>query len=153
MNYLTAMGLCIVAAAIEGLCSGRGPMSQLSVTKQPSWSPPNWVWVLIGFAWYGICFVALARLLALWPASRMPVALLVVLMLANGGANIFQFRMKRLDLAFLYLFPYWLVLAAFIWAAWPLDQLTCGLFAAYAAYQVYAAFWGYALWRMNPRLR
>jgi tryptophan-rich sensory protein len=61
--------------------------------------------------------------------------------------------MGRLDLAFYFLFPYWLLLGAFIWSAWPLDRLTVGLFAIYGVYQVYAAFWCYQLWRMNPPVR
>lgn len=150
MNYVIALSICVVAAAIEGLCAGRDPMGQLKAMKQPSWSPPNWVWVLIGIAWYGICFVGLARLLALGADHWLPLILLTALMLANASANIFGFRMKRLDLAFYFLFPYWLLLAAFFYVACPLDRLTCGLFAIYALYQVYAAIWGYRLWRMNP---
>jgi tryptophan-rich sensory protein len=151
MNYAIALGLCIAAAIAEGLCAGRDPMAQLRATKQPGWSPPIWVWVLIGIAWYCICFVALARLIPFWPSHKAPVLLLAALMLANASANVIQFRMKRLGLAFLFLFPYWLLLAAFLWQACPLDGVTCSLFAFYAAYQVYAAAWGYRLWRMNPR--
>lgn len=151
MNFLIAFGICVAAAAFEGLCAGRDPLVQLKATRQPSWSPPSWVWVLVGIAWYAICFTALVRLLPLRPASAAPIVLLVILMLANGGANVLQFRMKRLDLAFFFLAPYWMLLASFLWAACPLDSLTCGLFALYAAYQLYAAAWGYRLWKMNPR--
>jgi tryptophan-rich sensory protein len=153
MNYLTALLICVGAALFEGLCAGRDPMGQLKATKQPPWSPPNWVWVLVGVAWYAICFAGLARLLPFWPDHPLPVVLLTALMLANGSANIFAFRMKRLDLAFYFLFPYWLLLAAFCWAAWPFDRLTVNLFAIYAVYQVYAAFWAYHLWRLNPPVR
>ena len=151
MDYLIALLICVVAAAAEGLCAGRDPLAQLKATRQPSWSPPNWVWVLIGLAWYGMCFTALVQLLPFWPVHKAPVLLLAALMLANAGANLLGFRMRRLDLAFFFLFPYWLLLAAFMWAACPLDRLTCVMFAVYAVYQVYAAFWGYRLWRMNPR--
>ena len=151
MNWMWAGLICAVAAALEGLCAGRDPLGQLRATKQPSWSPPNWVWVLIGIAWYGICFVGLARLLPFWADHRLPVILLTALLFANASANILGFRMKRLDLAFYFLFPYWLLLAGFFWAACSLDRLTCGLFAIYAIYQLYAALWGYQLWRMNPR--
>ena len=149
MNYLLALAVCIAAAGVEGLCAGRDPLKQLSATKQPSWSAPNWVWVLIGIAWYAICFTTLVRLLPLRPDSTPALVLLVAMMLANASANLLQFRMKRLDLAFFFLFPYWLLLAAFLWFACPLDRLTCALFAAYALYQVYAGFWGFSLWRMN----
>lgn len=151
MNYAIALSICAVAAAFEGLCAGRDPLGQLKATKQPSWSPPNWIWVLIGIGWYGICFVGLARLLALSADHRLPAILLAALMLANASANVLTFRMRRFDLAFYFLFPYWLLLAAFFRAACPVDRLTCGLFALYAGYQLYAAVWGYRLWRVNPR--
>ena len=140
MNYLIALAMCGGAAIVEGMCAGRDPMAQLKATRQPSWSAPNRLWVLIGIAWYCICFIALARLIPFWPAHKAPVLLLAALMLANAGANAIQFRMKRLDLAFL-------------WRACPLDGPTCALFALYAAYQIYAAAWGYRLWRKNPRTR
>ena len=151
MNYLTAFLICASAALVEGLCAGRNPMAQLKATRQPAWSPPNWLWIVIGLAWYGICFTALARLLPLWPGSRLAIFLLAALMLANGGANILGFRLKRLDWAFFFLFPYWLLLAAFLWSVRPLDGLSFGLFLVYAVYQLYAAAWGYRLWRLNPR--
>jgi translocator protein len=153
MNWIWAGLICVAAAGVEGLCAGRDPMGQLKALRQPSWSPPNWVWVLIGIAWYGICFVGLVRLLPLWPEQKLPGALLVALMLLNAAANIPTFRMRRLDLALAFFVPYWPVLIAFLWTVRPLDSLTCGLFAAYAAYQGYAAAWGYALWKMNPRTR
>lgn len=147
--WFITIGICIVAAGLEGLCAGRDPMGQLKVLNQPSWSPPTWAWVLIGLGWYCICFTGLVRLLPYWPEHRSPIILLVALMLANAVVNIPTFRMRRLDLAFYFFAPYWLLLATFLWAIWPLDRLTCMLFAVYAVYQVYAAAWGYKLWRMN----
>jgi tryptophan-rich sensory protein len=149
MNYVVAFAICAAAAGVEGLCAGHDPMGQLKRLKQPWWSPPTWVWVLIGIAWYGICFVGLARLLSLWPEQKLAVILLIALLLANGAANIPLFRLRRLDLALVFFVPYWALLAAFIWRASPLDRLTCALFAAYAVYQLYAAVWGYSLLRMN----
>lgn len=149
MDYLVALGICVAAAAFEGLCAGRDPMAQLKATRQPRWSPPQWLWVLVGIGWYGICFTALIRLLPQWPESRRAVILLVTLMLLNGAVNLLQFRMKRLDLACFSLFPYWLLLAAFLWSACPLDRLSCALFAFYAAYQLYAGLWQYRLWQLN----
>ena len=153
MNYAIALALCVAAAAVEGLCAGRDPMGQLKQIKQPAWSPPNWVWICIGIAWYGICFIALVRLLPDWPRHQAPVIALTALMLANAAANILAFRMRRLDLAFFFLAPYWALLAVFLWAACPLDHLVCILFGIYAVYQLYAAAWGYQLWRMNRDLR
>lgn len=146
---MCALIICIVAAALEGLCAGRDPLRQLKALRQPWWSPPTWVWVAIGIFWYAICFTALVRLLPLWPDQRLPAILLVALMVLNGAANIPTFRMRRLDLALAFFALYWPVLAAFLWAVCALDGLTCRLFAAYSVYQLYAAAWGYRLWRMN----
>jgi tryptophan-rich sensory protein len=148
--YLFALFACIAAAVFEGLCAGKEPLRRLAQLRQPMWSPPSWVWVLIGLYWYAICFAALARLGRQWPATATPVFLLCAMMFANGAVNIFQFRMRRLDLAFLSLFPYWLLLLGpFLWSAYQFDQLVCGLFEIYALYQLYAAAWGLSLWRMN----
>ena len=151
MTYIVALLLCTAAVLVEALCAGRDPMALLRTLKQPRWSPPNWAWVVIGLAWYGLCFIGLVRLLPFWPEARLPVALLVALMLANALANFPLFRMRRLDLAFAFFLPYWLLLAGFLWAACPLDRATCGLFAAYAVYQLYAAAWGFVLWRLNGK--
>jgi tryptophan-rich sensory protein len=148
--YLFALLACTAAAIFEGLCAGKEPLKKLAQLRQPLWSPPTWVWVLIGLYWYGICFTALARLLPHWPVSAAAVFLLCAMMLANGAVNIFQFRMRRLDLAFFSLFPYWLLLLGpFLWTACTFDGLVCALFAVYALYQIYAASWGYRVWRMN----
>lgn len=149
MTYLIALLICVTAAAFEGLCAGRDPMGALRATQQPSWSPPGWAWILIGIGWYAICYVGLVRLLPFWPDRPLAVLLLTALMLANGAANFFAFRLKRLDLAFAFFLPYWLLLASFFWAAYPMDRLTCALFAIYAVYQIYAALWAHALWKMN----
>jgi hypothetical protein len=66
-------------------------------------------------------------------------------MTANGAANLLQFRLVRLDLAFLFLLPYWLPLGAFLGVVYPLDRRTFTLFLIYAAYQLFAAVWSYEL--------
>ena len=149
MNFLIALAICIAVAGLEGLCAGRDPMGRLKALKQPWWSPPTWVWVVIGLAWYGICFAGLLRLLPIWPAGKLPLILLVALMVANAAVNIPTFRMRRLDIAFYVFGPYWLLLAAFLWSVCRVDGLTFGLFGFYALYQLYAAAWGYQLWRLN----
>jgi tryptophan-rich sensory protein len=149
MDYVVALSLIVAAAAFEGMCAGRDPMGQLRALRQPSWSPPTWAWVLIGIAWYGICFVGLVRLLPLWPDHKAAIVLLSALMFVNAANNVPLFRMKRLDLALAFFIPYWPLLAAFLWTVRPLDNLTWTLFAIYSVYQLYAAAWGYRLWRMN----
>ena len=105
----------------------------------------------IGVFWYLICFVSLARLLPAYDTNPLAVRLLGMLMAANAFANVLQFRFDRLDLAFLYLFPYRALLGAFLLAAAPLDRLSTALFLIYAAYQIYAAAWAWKLWALNGR--
>lgn len=150
-SYVTALLVCAAVAAFEGLCAGKEPLKKLAQLKQPGWSPPSWMWVLIGLCWYGFCFVALVRLLPHYAADPMAVRLLGLLMAANAFANLFQFRAGRLDLAWLMLLPYWLVLAMFVVAAAAVDRLTTVLFAIYAVYQIYAAAWGWQLWALNGK--
>ena len=136
-------------AVLEGVCAGRDPMAQLRELRQPRWSPPSFVWILIGLFWYTICFTALVRLLPRSEQHAMSVWLLIGLMAANAGANVPQFRMRRLDIGFLYLLPYWVLLAAFMWSVQHVDAMTLALFGIYSAYQLYAAAWAWNLWQMN----
>ena len=129
-------------------------MAQLKRLSQPSWSPQEWVWVLIGVTWYGICFIDLVRLLASWPASKLPVILLCALMFANATYNIPVFRMKRFDIAHYFFGPYCILLAVALAVIWVSDQtVVLWLFAAYSIYQFYAAAWTYQLWRMNSTVQ
>jgi tryptophan-rich sensory protein len=89
---------------------------------------------------------AASLLVGLSPAGL----LLIALLIANGAANIPAFRMRRLDLAFAFFAPYWMLLAALLWSLSETDGFTFTLFAVYAAYQLYAAAWVYQLWRLNP---
>ena len=149
MTYAIALAICMAAAVLKGLCAGRDPMGRLRRLKQPAWSPPAWAWVLIGLGWYAICFTALVRLLPAWPQTAAPVILVCVLLLANAGANVPLFRMRRLDIAFWWLLPYWAALGALLLTACPHDRVVCALFGAYVGYQLYAAAWQYRLWKLN----
>src|SRR6476620_7377377 len=132
---LLAVTTCVLIAFVEGLCAGRDPMKQLQALRQPWWAPPTVLWILIGVSWYAICLTALARLLPHYQEHQGAVWLLILLMLANAGANIPQFRLRRLDIAFFYLFPYWVLLAALVWTVWHFDRVSTVLFTVYAAYQ------------------
>lgn len=153
MIYFIAFLLCAGAAGFEALCAGPDPMGKLKRLRQPGWSPPNWAWVAIGLAWYAISFTALVRLLPLWPVERTPLLLVGSLMVANGAANLFQFRLARLDLTFFYGLPYALLLAIFLAEVWPVDRIVFTLFALYACYLPYAGAWAWRLWRLNPSTR
>lgn len=152
MNWLWAGLICIAFAALEAIAAGKDPAGALRSIRQPKWSPPFWLWAIIGVAWYVICLVSLARLVPLYAEAPWPTFLLVVLMAANGAWGIVQFRMKRFDLALLFGAPYAGLLIAFLWTVRPVDPLPFYLFAGYAAYLLYAAAWSWSIWRLNPHV-
>jgi len=147
--YLIALGICAVMAWLEGVCAGSDPMKQLRSLRQPPWSPPLFAWIVIGVLWYALCFTALVRLLPAYHQNASSIWLLIALMAVNAGANVLQFRIRRLDLAFFYLFPYWMLLAVFMWSVRDVDWPILTLFGIYAGYQLYAAAWGWSLWQLN----
>ena len=153
MDWLWAGLICIAFGALEALCAGRHPAATLRSIRQPGWSPPFWAWAVIGIAWYVICFVSLARLLPRYGETPWPLILLLKLMAANALWGIIQFRMKRFDLALWFCLPYAVLLAAFLWAVWPVDRAPFYLFVGYALYLPYAGAWGWQIWRLNPRER
>ena len=68
-----------------------------------------------------------------------------------GAAAIVQLRMKRFDLALWIMLPYAGLGPAFLWTVRPLDRVSFFLFLGYAIYLIYAAAWGWSLWRLNRR--
>ena len=140
----------VVIVGVETACAGTAPMNKLRALRQPAWSPPTWAWVVLGLSWYSISFVALVRLYPR-PGTALAISLLVSLLMANALVNIPQFRWNRLDVAFFYLIPYWMLLALFLVTVRIQDAITFRLFAAYAVYQLYAGAWQWQLWRLNRR--
>ena len=147
--YLLAIVITIGTVLVESVSAGAHPMQKLRALHQPRWSPPPSAWVLIGLLWYAICFIALVRLFRIEPPPLEVVGLLIALMLANAFANVPQFRLQRLDAAFFYLFPYWVLLGIFLGRVRKVDVTVAALFGLYAVYQVYAGFWAWRLWRLN----
>jgi tryptophan-rich sensory protein len=95
----------------------------------------------------------LFRLLTLQPSSLRIVALAatVLLMAANAAFNLVFFRWGDLRASFLFFFPYsGLAIALFILLLW-VDPLASAVFGPYLVYFVYAAAWGYQVWRLNGR--
>lgn len=150
-DWMLAGAICIAFGAFEAVASGKDPAGALRSIRHPAWSPPIWLWAIIGAGWYLICFTSLVRLIPLAGEQRVPLVLLLLLMLANGAAGIVQLRMKRFDLALWIMLPYAGLVLAFLWTVRPLDRVSFLLFLGYAIYLIYAAAWGWSLWRLNRR--
>src|SRR5690349_3210810 len=100
---LTAVGICVVSATIEGLFAGSCVKSFFVTLRTPKYSAPLPVWYAIGLGYYATFGFILYRLLVLPRPNRLAdvgLALVVVMMLANALWNLLFFRARNLYLAF-----------------------------------------------------
>jgi len=147
-SALTSLGICVGAAAIEGLCAGTGVKAFFAALRAPKYSAPLRVWYAIGVGYYLTFGFIVYRLLALQAFGAL--ALVVTMMLSNALWNLLFFRAKNLHLAFLVGSAAPLLDGPlFVWLLF-LDALAALALLPYLAYRAYAVWWGYALWRANP---
>ena len=150
--FLTSLGVCAVAAAVEGVCAGNNVKSFFASLRLPAYSAPLWVWSIIGLFYYLIfCFV-LYRLLTLNNGSALRLAtivLVVVMMTVNALTNYIIFRARNLRLSFIVgaLFPV-LDITLFLMLI-QIESLAAWTIIPYLIYRIYAVWWGYALWKQN----
>lgn len=155
-NYaiLTSLAVCIVAAALEGVCAGKNVKSFFAKLRFPLYSAPLWVWSIIGGLYYLTFCIVLYRLLRLDSDSELkPLALTLILfmMIVNALANYIIFRARNLRLNFIVgaLFPV-MDIALFICLV-QLDKVAAWTLIPYLLYRIYAVWWCYGLWKINGR--
>lgn len=151
---LIAIGVCVVAAALEGVCAGKNVKSFFAKLKFPPYSAPLWVWTIIGGVYYLIFGFIIYRLLRLNDDSSLKYAaltLILFMMVVNALTNYVIFRAQNLHLSFIVgiLFPL-LDISLFICLV-QLDNVAALSLILYLLYRVYAVWWGYALWKINSR--
>lgn len=149
---LTSLGACALAAGLEGLCAGKNVKAFFSQLRVPSYSPPLWVWSIIGGLYYvTFCFV-LYRLLLLNADSWMrplTITLVLFMLTVNAMANYVIFRAKDLHLNFILCalapLPDFALLVCLV----QLDSLAACSLTPYLVYRIYSIWWCYAIWKMN----
>ena len=128
-------------------------MSQrLSELNQPDFSPPLWVWAIIGGLYYILFFVLLRSLLGTPPFPRLTiraVVLVMVMLAANAGWNWVFFRLQDLGLSTLYWAPYTAIAVALGHTLWRMRSPMFRWYGLYLGYFVYATWWGISLYRLN----
>jgi len=147
-----SLAVCAGAAALEGICAGRTVKKFFSELRFPRFSPPLWVWSIIGGAYYVIFGFALFRLLRRGVGGSLAVfavALIIWMMLLNALANYVIFRARNLYLAFVAgaIFPIFDI--ALLLCLFRLDNPAAWSLFPYMAYRLYAIWWGYSVWRIN----
>jgi translocator protein len=146
---LLALVICICAATLEGVLAGSGVRQRLAALRMPQYSPPFLLWLLIGAAYYAICFIVLRQLLA--GGFTLSVVLLVLVLLANAFWSILFFRWRDLRASFIAFIPYAALVAALVLSLVRSYPFGAVLFMCYCAYLLYATWWGYRLWLLNAQ--
>jgi tryptophan-rich sensory protein len=149
---LISIGICVIAAALEGACAGSKVKSYFGTLRSPSYAAPLWVWYIIGVGYYATFFFILYRILKLNTDSILRPAtlgLVLFMMIANALWNYVFFRARKLFLAFVTGSAAPLFDAALLISLVGLDRLAAWSLVPYLLYRVYAVYWGYALWKLN----
>lgn len=153
-SLITSAGACFIAAILEGMCAGRGVKAFYDELRFPRYSAPLWVWAIIGGVYYVIFWFVLYRLFRIENASvvrSIAIALVLLMMATNAVTNYVIFRARNLRLSFLIgsLFPL-MDLTLFV-CLLRLDRVAAGTLIPYLLYRIYAVWWGYGLWQLNPK--
>ena len=153
---LISLGICIVSAVLEGVFAGKNVKSFFAKLRFPSYSPPLWAWYIIGAVYYVICFFILYRILRHdgdTSTKYLGLTLLLLKMCVNAFWNYVFFRVRSLFLSFIAFAFYPLIAIALFVCLLQLDGVAAWPLVPYLVYLIYAVWWGYGLWKLNPSLR
>lgn len=147
-----ALLVCFAGVLLEAVCAGGDIRARLESIRKPRFAPPLWGWIVIGVAYYVVCFVVLCRLFLLdghVPLRGAGISLALAFMLINGLWNCFFFRTRNL-LHCLLIGAAYSAVALVLWTVLlRIDRVAAFCLTPYLAYLGYANFWGYALWKLN----
>ena len=147
-----SLGVCVLTAALEGLCAGKNVKAYFATLRSPSYALPLWAWYIIGLGYYATFFFVLYRILNLTTDSILrpaAVSLVVFMMVANALWNYVFFRARKLFIAFVTGSAAPIFDAALFICVVGLDRVAAWSLVPYLLYRVYAVYWGYALWTLN----
>jgi tryptophan-rich sensory protein len=150
---LISVGVCSVAAALEGICAGNNVKSYFAGLKSPAYSPPLWFWYIIGGVYYTTFGFVLYRILRHRSNSALTnVALGVVLamLLANALWNYVFFRARNLRFALVLAFVAPLMDLVLLVCLTRLDGPAAWALIPYLIYRLYSVWWAFGVWKMNP---
>lgn len=149
---LSALLICLGAAALEGLCAGPGVMDRLRSLRQPAWAPPFRLWLAIGGLYYLACGMIAFRLLRLGPAHpgvAPALGLLALVLLTNAGWNLAFFRLRDLRMSVQISAGYALLAVVLGVLLWRVDRVSGWVWVPYLGYLLYGTWWVVAVRRLN----
>ena len=152
---LMALGICVLMAALEGLCAGKNVRLFYAELRFPRYSAPLWVWTIIGGVYYVIFGFVGYRLLLIEFGSTLwsfTFGLMLFMMIVNGLTNYIIFRARKLGFSFFVtcIFPFMDV--SLFFCLLRLDRLAAWSLIPYLVYRVYSVWWSYGLWKLNPAI-
>ncbi|MGL4395661.1 MAG: TspO/MBR family protein [Hyphomicrobium sp.] len=145
-SALAIIVLLVVATAMTGSIFKPGPWYE--TLNKPTWTPPNWVFPVAWTIFYAM--IALAGWLV-WRRAGWSTAMTIwgVGLVVNAAWSYLMFGMQRIDLALIDVAALWVAIAAFAWAAAPIDLRASLLFLPYLGWATFAGLLNFAVWRMN----
>lgn len=154
LAILLSLGVCAIAAGLEGLCAGKNVKAHFARLRWPSYSLPLWAWYIIGGLYYAICFVVLLRIFKSPDTSTVKtlgLILILLMMAANAFWNLVFFRLRDLFGSLIVGFSYPPIAIALFVCLLAFDRLAAWFLLPYLVYQFYAGWWGYRVWKINTR--
>jgi tryptophan-rich sensory protein len=151
---LISLGICLIAALLEGLFAGKNVKSVLGKLQTPSFAPPLWVWAIIGVCYYATCFFILYRIFrhdSTVSVKTAALILLLIIMAVNAFWNYVFFRLENLFYSFVLSILYSLVAVALFFCLLRFDTIAALAQVPYLLYLIYAFRWGYGLLKLNPK--
>jgi tryptophan-rich sensory protein len=149
--WLAALVACLLAVIAEGLLAGGNVREHLRQIKQPRASPPMWLWIAIGLAYYVICYTILFRLFARGGGGLRNVAVgfVIVILAANAFWNYLFFRAKNFFACLVLSLGYGILVVALLMMLAKIDRISAFVLLPYVAYLAYAGRLQYSIWRLN----
>jgi len=154
LAIFVSLGICVLAAALEGVFAGKNVRLVFAKLRFPSYSAPLWVWYIVGVIYYVICFFILYRIFRHHgdtSTKHVALTLLAVMMSVNAFWNYVFFRAQNLFLSFFaFAFYPFIAVALFIFLL-QFEEIAAWSLVPYFVYLLYAVWWGYGLWKLNSR--
>jgi benzodiazapine receptor len=154
--FVFALVVCIISAVLEGLAAGNNIKPFFARLKVPAYAPPLWLWIMVGIAYYVMCFFILFRILhheGNDTLRHVSLALLAVAMAVNVLYNYTFFRLQNLFYTNLTIIPYLPALIGLFYCLWQFDQTAAYALMPYFVYLPCVSFLQYKFWELNPDLR
>lgn len=149
---LISLAICVASAILEGIGAGRDVKGFFARLRQPRFSPPVWVWYIIGVIYYVACFFVSYRILRQEDDDSviyLALTFLLVFMSINAFWNFVFFRFRNMFYAFMITLPYIPVAVGLFVSLWQFDRTAAFVFLPYLFYLVYATWLGYQNWKLN----